>query len=243
MNYNIATASVIGSSHRKLFYNNQDAYEYYQDKNIIIGVVADGCGSGSNSEVGARLGVNFVVNFCKKHFQNSPFDAEILKNGLVDHLKILIKNQQTDEELDFIENYLFFTLFGFVIQADQTYIFHSGDGMYQLNEKVVLIEQDNRPNYIAKNLISGKAKIEVEMIETDKLERLLVATDGLTHLNDKFLNDETIDNMTQISDIFDNDDYFEDMIALPKYLTDLSVNRNILKDDTTLIMLKNTIKT
>lgn len=49
MNFSNATASVIGSSHYKFFYNNQDSYNFYQDKYCIIGVVADGCGSGSNS--------------------------------------------------------------------------------------------------------------------------------------------------------------------------------------------------
>jgi serine/threonine protein phosphatase PrpC len=183
MTFTVATASIIGSSHRKLYYNNQDAYHYYEDKNIMIGVVADGCGSSSNSEVGSRLGVDFVVNFCKKHFSDQPFDPEKLSNGMIDFLKNVIKNQETTEEIDFIENYLYFTLFGFIVQADRTYIFHSGDGIYHLNDKEVLVEQNNRPNYIAKSLISGNAKIEVDSIETSKLERLMVATDGLSHLN------------------------------------------------------------
>ena len=39
MNYTSASASIIGSTHQKLYYNNQDAYDFYQDKNIIVGVV------------------------------------------------------------------------------------------------------------------------------------------------------------------------------------------------------------
>ncbi len=238
MTYITATASVIGSSHQKLYYNNQDAYDLYQDRKIIVGVVADGCGSGINSEVGARLGVNFVVNFCRKNFTNQPFDANILKNGLVEYLKNVVKNQQTIEEIEFIENYLFFTLFGFIIQEHQTFIFHSGDGMYGLNDKEVIIEQNNRPHYVAKSLISGNAKIETDVIETNKLHRLFVATDGLLHLNDKFLKGENILGMNKMADMFDNDDYFDDIVALPKDLTDLVINKNILKDDSTLILLK-----
>ena len=41
MNFKNASASVIGSSHYKLCYNNQDSYNFYQDKSCIIGVVAD----------------------------------------------------------------------------------------------------------------------------------------------------------------------------------------------------------
>lgn len=238
MTFTVASASIIGSSHRKLYYNNQDAYHYYEDNDIMIGVVADGCGSSAYSEVGSRLGVDFVVNFCKKHFSKKPFDAELLRDGIVGFMKNIIKNQETTEEIDFIENYLYFTLFGFIVQAERTYIFHSGDGLYHLNDKEVLVEQNNRPNYIAKSLISGMAKIEIDSIETSKLERLMVSTDGLTHLNEKFLESETIEGMNQLSDFFDHDDYFDDMIALPKFLTNLSVNLNILKDDTSMIMLK-----
>ena len=238
MNFSNATASVIGSSHYKLFYNNQDSYDFYQDKFCIIGVVADGCGSGSNSEVGARLSVDFVINFCKKNFSNKPFDKNLLENALVEYLRNIVKNQQTNEELDFIENYLYFTLFGFIIQPNQTFIFHSGDGCYILNEKVVIVEQDNRPKYIAKKLISGKSHIEIDQIETSKLEKLLVATDGLLHLNDKFLNKISVEGMTKMSDFFNDENHFDDIISLPKFLTNLSINNNILKDDTTLIMVK-----
>lgn len=239
MNFINATASVIGSTHQKLYYNNQDSYNFYQDKNCIIGVVADGCGSGSNSEVGAKLGVDFVVNFCKKTFSYKPFDKNILENALVEYLRNIVKNQQTSEELDFIENYLYFTLFGFIIQAQQTFVFHSGDGFYILNEKEVVIEQENRPKYIAKTLISGNYTMETDQIETNKLEKLLVATDGLLHLNDRFLKAENVENMTKISDLFSNESYFENIVALPKLLTDLAINKNILRDDTTLIMVKN----
>ncbi len=238
MKFKNASASVIGSSHYKHYYNNQDSYNFYQDDSSIIGVVADGCGAGANSEVGARLGVDFVVNFCKKNFQNNPFDAKLLKTALLDYLRNIVKNQNTQEELEFIESYLFFTLFGFIVQNDQTFIFHSGDGLYCLNEKEVIIEQNNRPNYIAKNLISSNFSLEIEQIETKKLNRILIATDGLTQLNDAFLRNEKVEKMEKISDFFDNENNFDDIIALPKLITDLSINKNILKDDTTLIMIK-----
>ncbi len=238
MNFISATASIIGSSHQKLYYNNQDAYEYYQDSDIIVGVVADGCGSGSNSEVGAQLGVNFVYNFCLKYFSHNPFDANLLKKELIDYLKNIVINQGTEEELEFIENYLFFTLFGFVVKKDKTHIFHSGDGFYILNDKEVIIEQNNRPNYIAKNLFSGNSTLKTDSIETSKLERLMVSTDGLIHLNDKFEKAETIQNLSKLSDLFENEDYFTDISSLPKLLIDLSTNKNILKDDTTFIMIK-----
>jgi serine/threonine protein phosphatase PrpC len=238
MHFTSATASVLGNTHYKLYYNNQDAYQYYQDNTCVIGVVADGCGSGSNSEVGSRLAVDFVVNFCRKHFGNQPFDADFLQNSLLEFLRQVVKNQLVSDESEFIENYLYFTLFGFVVQPEQTCIFHSGDGLYLLNDKQVIIEQNNRPNYLAKNLLGGQSSLETEFIETSKLNRLLVATDGLLHLNEKFSQDETVEGMKSITDLFDQDVYFENQVALPRLLTDLSLNKQILKDDTTAILIK-----
>lgn len=238
MKFKNASASIIGSSHHKRYSNNQDSYGFSQDDFCIIGVIADGCGAGSNSEVGARLGVDFVINFCQKNFKHTPFDVNLLKTALLDYLRNIVKNQNTNEELEFIENYLFFTLFGFIIQPTQTFIFHSGDGLYILNDKIVIIEQNNRPNYIAKNLISGNFYLEVEQIETNKLNRILLAIDGLKQLNDKFLKGEKIQGMEKITAFFENENYFDDIMELPNLLTNLSINKNILKDDTTIIMIK-----
>jgi hypothetical protein len=44
--------------------------------------------------------------------------------------------------------------------------------------------------------------------------------------------------MNKMADMFDNNDYFDDIVALPKDLTDLVIDKNILKDDSTLILLK-----
>lgn len=174
----------------------------------------------------------------QEKFFSYPFDKNLLENALIEYLRNIVKNQQTSEELDFIENYLFFTLFGFIVQPHQTFIFHSGDGLYILNEKQVIVEQNNRPKYIAKTLISGEFYMETDHIETEKLQNLLVATDGLTHLNDKFLQGENVENMTKISDFFKTESYFENEVSLPKFLTGLSINKNILKDDTTMIILR-----
>ncbi len=238
MKFKIATASVIGSTHQKLFYNNQDSYNLYQDENCIIGVVSDGCGSGSNSEVGAKLAVDFVVNFCKNEFSENHFDLNILQNALIDFLQNIVINQQTKDEESFIKNYLLFTLFGFIIQQEQTYIFHSGDGFYILNNKEISIEQDNRPKYIANSLLNGDFSMSLEIIDTNKVEKILIATDGIIHLNEKYLLNENIDGMNKISDLFNIEEYFKNEVSLPKFLTDLSLKRNILKDDTTIIMIK-----
>ncbi len=238
MKFKFATASVIGSTHQKLHYNNQDSYNFYQDENCIIGVVSDGCGSGACSEVGSKLAVDFVVNYCKKEFSQNLLDINTLQNAVIEFLHNIVKNQQTKDEEYFIKNYLLFTLFGFIIQKEQTYIFHSGDGFYILNDKEITIEQNNRPKYIANSLLNEDFSMSLEIIDTNEVEKILIATDGITHLNEKYLQGENIDGMNKISDLFNIEEYFENEVSLPKFLTDLSLKRNILKDDTTTIMIK-----
>lgn len=65
-NYQVLSGSTVGTTHQKLNYNNQDSYELIQTSNYIIGVIADGCGSGHKSEVGAHLGANFACKFISK---------------------------------------------------------------------------------------------------------------------------------------------------------------------------------
>lgn len=40
--------------------HNQDAFGWTQTPHTLAAVVADGCGSGSDSEVGARLGTRWL---------------------------------------------------------------------------------------------------------------------------------------------------------------------------------------
>ena len=197
MNFISTNASIIGRSHYNLFYNNQDAVGFYKDKDITIGVVADGCGSGVNSEIGAKLAVDFSINYFRKN-KGKQFDKNKFKSCIINFLKNIIKNQQSFDELDFIENYLYFTLFAFIINPIDTHIIYSGDGVYILNNKINIIEQNNRPNYIAKNIFSGNPEINTDYIETKNLKNLLIATDGIIHL-ERHLHKEKIDNISKLT--------------------------------------------
>jgi hypothetical protein len=44
--------------------------------------------------------------------------------------------------------------------------------------------------------------------------------------------------MNKVSDFFDQTHYFENEVTLPKSLLAMAIGQDILKDDTTLIMLK-----
>ena len=59
-----AAASIVGTDHRKPFVwkNNQDAFVIRSRGDLLVGVVADGCGEGPYSELGARIGANMLAN-------------------------------------------------------------------------------------------------------------------------------------------------------------------------------------
>jgi len=53
--FDIAAASVIGREHARAGRNNQDALSLLAQGEVLAAVVADGCGSGAHSEVGAQI--------------------------------------------------------------------------------------------------------------------------------------------------------------------------------------------
>jgi hypothetical protein len=238
MNYQLASASVIGETHQKLYYNNQDAYEFYQDENSIIGIVADGCGSSHSSEVGARLGANFAVNYCKRITASDTFDADNFMKAIVNYLEGILLLQQTEEREEFIKNYFFFTLIGFVVTKESTFIFHSGDGCYILNDDEVVLDENNRPAYLAKALLGETVSMGIEGLPTSEVKRLLIATDGLLHLKEKLERNYAIGDLKNLKSLFESPEFFENPIALPKFLSELTNDRQILQDDTTVIMLQ-----
>jgi len=242
MNFKIASGSSIGKVHRDLFYNNQDSYSIYHGEDIVIGVVTDGSSSGSNNEVGAKLCSDFVMNYCINHFRNSAFDLEKLQNAIIEYLHKIVDIQQTDDKSNFIQNYLYFTILGFIIKANDSFVFHAGDGVILINNTEFIIDQNNRPKYLGRNLLGEKTQLECKQIETNKLERILIATDGLIHLNNLFLQGADVDNLTSISDFFDSKKKKKNEIILSKFLTDWAINKHILADDTTIILCKRVLK-
>ena len=71
--FQMTYASIIGAVHEKLNYNNQDAVLVHRDKDLIIGLLANGCGSGKYTEVGARLITNYIKNYLLSHDELTKF--------------------------------------------------------------------------------------------------------------------------------------------------------------------------
>ncbi len=105
-----------------------------------------------------------------------------------------------------------------------------------INDEIRVLDEMNRPNYLGKALLGESIGIGIQSCSTQKLERLFISTDGIFHLA-KHLENHGND-VDPLKTLFDRPDFFENPIALSKYLADLTDGRQILQDDTTLIMLQ-----
>lgn len=59
--FEVAGGSVVGTAHGRIGRNNQDAWAVRAGPEGVVAIVADGCGSGGSSEVGARLGATLLA--------------------------------------------------------------------------------------------------------------------------------------------------------------------------------------
>src|SRR5579872_3342479 len=60
-NFEVVAGSVTGREHIRKSTNNQDAYSIYEDDDLLVAVICDGCSGGRKSEVGANLGARLLT--------------------------------------------------------------------------------------------------------------------------------------------------------------------------------------
>jgi hypothetical protein len=74
-----------GSSHQRISLGNQDSGSVFVGKNLIIGVVADGCSRGKNidgfssNQVGAHIACNLTVKIVRRLIQRKKLNLEDFK--------------------------------------------------------------------------------------------------------------------------------------------------------------------
>lgn len=150
--FELAYGSVVGKDHISsgkvlIGKNNQDAIAIRRTESVIIAIVCDGCGSGANSEFGARFGANCVANMLLKQYhyaeqllkysQSQSFQPgallETVRLDTVAELQLLTEAMTTKESrISFINDFLLFTCMGVIITQDFTEIFAIGDGFYAM---------------------------------------------------------------------------------------------------------------
>ena len=198
MDFQLRSGLVPGRSHILEGRNCQDAlcsttFEI-NGQNYIVGVIADGCGEGKHSEVGAQLAVQYVPYALRNLLQQEVALADapaLLFGKLVDFLISIVNGYgfvDTHECMQFVHNHLLFTLLGFVLTPADTLIFAAGDGIILINEEIHLREQNNTPTYIGYHLIDQRylqtpvsplpGAFDVYNVPSPTLQKLAIGSDA-----------------------------------------------------------------
>ena len=251
--FEYAIGSIIGRNHVLAGKNNQDAYRVVANEKFIIAVVCDGCGSGKHSEVGAKLGAQMVITAIADLLNQGLAISEaefwhVLKINLLKKMTdfIAIANEDPESVMEFVNNYLLFTIVGFVITPTETVTFSMGDGAIAINGKLTQIPAytDNAPPYLAYGLYRPDA-VEFEIrdrIPTSELKSILIATDGI----DDLVKVEEVNQFWQEDRYFKNPDAIRRKLAMlnreevkPDWQKRELIKRSgVLSDDTTLIVIR-----
>ena len=196
MSIELQSGIVCGREHLVFGINCQDSVASgsfeYKGETYYFGVVADGCGEGEKSEVGASLATSFIGMQIPQLVMSGLEINQLLTNlfYLIDgNLRSEVLGYPENLRVEFVKNYLLFTLLGFIIGPKITAVFWLGDGVVVVDNEVSIKDQGNTPTYIAYKLIPrSKLKpptavltgFEVCTIETAQLDLLAIATDGFS---------------------------------------------------------------
>ena len=247
--FECASGSMIGRNHVLAGKNNQDAFRVVRQKRYIIAVVCDGCGSGKHSEVGAKLGARMVIDaiadllnydlvISDRKFWNT------VQTNLLQKLKDFVTISNGD--MEFVNDYLLFTIVGVLITPSETVTFSMGDGAIAVNGKLnqIPVYPDNAPPYLAYDLYRPDAiSFEIrDRLPTSEVESILIATDGI----DDLIAVEVIGQFWQEDRYFKNPDALRRKLAMlnreetkPDWQRRELVKRSgALSDDTTIVVLR-----
>jgi len=199
MSWIINKAIVAGTDHTFVKLNCQDfcRVEANELQTKICGVVCDGCSSGTMSEVGAMLMGQYLLNFLM-HLDFAYFDDESLQNIVQsrivrfvnDIMDSVMYDSHIKEKVSFLEHNMMATFIFCVIDKDKIFIGRCGDGVIILNDIVKVIDENDRPSYIAYNCIPQNYKqnpfvtaepVPSIQVQVDQIfaTKIVIATDGL----------------------------------------------------------------
>lgn len=183
----MATAAVTGARHLRASRNGQDAVATWREDGVAVAVVADGCGSGASSEVGARLGAVWFARLVGARLaRGERIDQKETWRGartdLVAALAELLEVLPGDR-VQPIHDCLLFTLVAGAVTTDGAAVWALGDGAYSFGDTTRVLGPfaDNQPPYVAYDLLGDAREAHLEIAPAG-CETLIVATDGATDL-------------------------------------------------------------
>ncbi len=193
--FEIAGGSVTGRAHTLIGKSNQDACTWFRGEDCLIALVADGCGSGKRSEVGAELGARLLTwhlaqavpgHVAKGGSLDAPALWEEARAALLAELDRLARAMGGSRG-EVVSEYFLFTVVGLCVAGEQACVFSAGDGVFAVNGEVHELGPfpRNEPPYLAYGLLdaestSGPAPRFVvnRVLPRSRVDSVLLGTDG-----------------------------------------------------------------
>jgi hypothetical protein len=191
----ISGGTVAGRHHARAGRNNQDALAWRQGERALVAAVCDGCSSGAQSEVGARLGCELIVQALFEAVAAAPSPLEALEQArtrVLDELSRLARAMSGAEPgaqafTQAVGETLLFTIVGAVVTGSRAWAFALGDGVISVNGATEVLGPfpGNAPPYLGYALCGGPATaIELRPLPGPAgLTSLVLATDGAAGLD------------------------------------------------------------
>ena len=257
--FELAAATVQGREHARAGRNNQDAFFTRTSPRGLAAAVADGCGSGRQSELGAQLGARRAVEGALALLEEgvSPGSPGFLARLEAD-LLCFLGGLARELGPSAVGEALLFTLVGAVLTPDEVLVFCAGDGLWALNGEVHPIGPfpGNAPPYLAYGLFKpGTGSLcSLALRPTAEVHSLVLGTDGAADLGGLAgaCVPDSEEPVGPLSRLWTEDRYFTHPDALRRRLSllnresvraDFTARRlvrvpGLLADDTTLVILR-----
>ncbi|MFN7971611.1 MAG: protein phosphatase 2C domain-containing protein [Acidobacteriota bacterium] len=184
----VAAGTVPGRDHTVAYRNCQDAFSTYASRECVISIVCDGCGSGTHSEVGAKLGARILAESLRERIEaGGERDPEHLLEIASDRLLAALHDvgaAMGGPIARLVHDHFLFTALGAVVLPEATFTFACGDGILACNgEPVVRSASGNAPSYAGYGLLGPPPRFEiVHRLATCRVDSLLLGSDGLAPL-------------------------------------------------------------
>lgn len=235
--FEFAGATIRGKDHRMTDSNNQDAFHIDTNDSCVALAVCDGCGSESQSDVGAKFGVRWVTSIASRlaadlliagDMERVPQFLEELRTALLSRIRDAAEHLGgTFDET--IERYFLFTIVAAVLTRTTSVFFALGDGVVAIDGDIEFLSplSGNRPAYLAyalsprKGIAASDLRFQViRTIPTERLTSFMIGTDGVRDLveaADRFLPGKT-QPLGPLEQFWNEDRYFANPDALRRRL-------------------------
>lgn len=258
--FEAACGSVVGRDHVArndllIGRNNQDGVCWRHFGNFAAAVVADGCGSGKSSELGAALAAKLLVSSIEREYSSlcrRGGGAPILSDAFFERVRLhllaqiqLLARELTPSGGSFTETiaeHFLFTVVAAVLTPDELVCVSNGDGVIAVNGRVMQLGPfaGNMPPYLCYALVDSPFGTRPELLSLQnrvrmpigEVDSLLVGSDGVGDLinAEPRLIPGRPDEVGPLSQFWEDDQYFQNPDALRRKLAILNSTRRGLDE-------------